>query len=130
MERDDIIEYSLDSHHSEEAGVKIRKRIWVVTGILTAITFVEVIVGVLFSKTVLAVNYPESAHSIWGFIKIGYIALTVWKARFIVLEFMHLGEERKSLRKVILYPYLFFILYLIFILITEAIAVDAVNFNP
>jgi hypothetical protein len=31
MERDDIIEYSLDAHHSEEQGVKLRKTIWKVT---------------------------------------------------------------------------------------------------
>ena len=128
MERDDIIEYSLDAHHSEEAGVKIRKRIMVVTLILTAITLAEVLVGVFFSKTVLA--DWENGETVWEFIKYGYIVLTVIKARFIVLEFMHLGEERKSFGKVILYPYLFFIMYLIFILVTEAIAVDAVNYNP
>jgi len=128
MERDDIIEYSLDAHHSEEAGVKIRKRIMVVTVILTAITVAEVLVGAFFSKTVLA--DWDNGETVWNLIKFGYIVLTVIKARFIVLEFMHLGEERKSLRKVILYPYLFFIMYLIFICITEAIAVDAVNFNP
>lgn len=128
MERDDIIEYSLDAHHSEEAGVKIRKRIVLVTLILTVITAAEVLVGAFYSKTVLA--DWENGTTVWAFIKYGYIILTVIKARFIVLEFMHLGEERKSFRKVILYPYLFFILYLIFICITEAIAVDAVNFNP
>ena len=42
MERDDIIEYSLDAHHSEEEGVKIRKKIYFVTILLTAITAVEV----------------------------------------------------------------------------------------
>ena len=30
MERDDIIEYSLDGHHDEGTGVKIRKKIWFV----------------------------------------------------------------------------------------------------
>ena len=30
MKRDDIIEYSLYNHHSEEEGVKKRKEIWVV----------------------------------------------------------------------------------------------------
>jgi len=128
MERDDIIEYSLDAHHSEEAGVKIRKRIWVVTAILTIITAAEVLVGAFLSKTVLA--DWENGATVWAFIKYGYIILTVIKARFIVLEFMHLGEERKSIRKVILYPYIFFILYFIFIMLTEATAVDAVNFNP
>jgi cytochrome c oxidase subunit 4 len=128
MERDDIIEYSLDAHHSEEAGVKIRKRIWVVTAILTVITAAEVLVGAFLSKSVL--KDWESGETVWAFIKYGYIILTVIKARFIVLEFMHLGEERKSFGKVILYPYIFFILYFIFIMINEAMAVDAVNFNP
>lgn len=128
MERDDIIEYSLDAHHSEEAGVKIRKRIVVVTLILSAITAVEVLVGIFFSKTVLA--EVEGGGTYWELIKYGYIILTIIKARYIVLEFMHLGEERKSLRKVILYPYIVFICYTIFIVLTEAMAVDAVNFNP
>lgn len=128
MERDDIIEYSLDAHHSEEAGVKIRKRIVVVTLILSAITAVEVLVGIFFSKTVLA--EVEGGGTYWELIKYGYIILTIIKARYIVLEFMHLGEERKSLRKVILYPYIVFICYTIFIILTEAMAVDAVNFNP
>jgi cytochrome c oxidase subunit 4 len=97
---------------------------------LTLITAVEVFVGVVWSKTVLAEKYAENAGLIWTFIKWGYIILTVFKARFIVLEFMHLGEERKSFTKIILYPYLFFILYFIFIMLTEAIAVDGVNFNP
>ena len=38
MERDDIIEYSLDAHHSEEAGRKIRRNIWMVTLLLAVVT--------------------------------------------------------------------------------------------
>ena len=45
MERDDIIEYSLHAHHSEEEGKKIRKKIFVVTAILSIITAVEVAMG-------------------------------------------------------------------------------------
>ena len=30
MERDDLIEYSLNAHHSEEKGKEIRKKIWMV----------------------------------------------------------------------------------------------------
>jgi cytochrome c oxidase subunit 4 len=43
MLRDDLIEYSLDSHHSEEAGKKIRKKIFLVTILLTSITIIEVL---------------------------------------------------------------------------------------
>jgi cytochrome c oxidase subunit IV len=115
MERDDIIEYSLDTHHSEEAGVKIRKKIWLVTLYLTLITAVEVALGAKIGQ--------DSDY--WIFVKWGFILLTLVKAAYIVLVFMHLGDEKKSLKYVILVPYFIFILYLIFILIVEAKAVDA-----
>jgi cytochrome c oxidase subunit IV len=113
MERDDIIEYSLDAHHSEEEGRKIRAKIWKVTALLTAITAIEIFVGIVFPQ------YAVSATT-WMMIKFFYIALTVVKAGYIVLVFMHLGDERKNLRWVILAPYGLFILYLIFICLTEA----------
>jgi cytochrome c oxidase subunit IV len=119
MLRDDIVEYSLDGHHSEEAGVKIRKKIWKVTAILSIITIVEVLVGVFFSKDAVG---AESWS--WFGIKVMYIALTILKAGYIVLVFMHLGDERSALRRMILWPYTLFILYLIFILVTEANAVN------
>jgi len=115
MERDDIIEYSLDSHHSEEEGKKLRRKIWLVTGILTAITALEVFIGAVIHQD----------HSMWQVVKWGFIIATLFKAAFIVLSFMHLGDERKSLKWVILAPYALFIIYLIFIAITEAVAVNA-----
>ncbi|MFZ9847511.1 MAG: hypothetical protein ACO3EE_05105, partial [Flavobacteriales bacterium] len=77
MERDDIIEYSLDAHHSEEEGVKIRKKIYQVTAWMTAITILEVIVGIYCSRTALMGN--ESTQWIWQMIKLGYIGLTLLK---------------------------------------------------
>jgi len=123
MERDDIIEYSLGAQHSEEEGTKIRKQIWVITAWLSLITTIEVVVGVLFSK-----SNPDVSATTWQLIKYGYIILTIIKARMIVLEFMHLGHERKSLKSTILIPYIVFVLYLIFIVINEAVAVGEVNF--
>ncbi|MDA9267382.1 cytochrome C oxidase subunit IV family protein, partial [Salibacteraceae bacterium] len=46
--------------------------------------------------------------------------LTLLKAGYIVMVFMHLGDERKSLRNVILIPYVLFIGYLFFILLVES----------
>jgi cytochrome c oxidase subunit IV len=46
------------------------------------------------------------------------------KAGYIVLSFMHLGDEKKSLKYMILVPYFIFILYLIFIAGLEANAID------
>ena len=111
MLRDDIIEYSLDAHHSEEAGRKIRKNIWMVTLLLAVITTVEVALGAYWKEW-----FPAS----WGLVKLGYIVLTLVKAGFIVGVFMHLGDERRNVRIIILLPYLLFILYLLFIAIWES----------
>jgi len=115
MERDDIIEYSLDAHHSEEEGRKIRKRILVVTLLLSAITAVEVGMGMIWGKSAL-----DPAGWKWASVKIAFIVMTLVKAGYIVMVFMHLGDERKSLRNVIIIPYAIFIVYLIFILLTES----------
>jgi cytochrome c oxidase subunit 4 len=111
MDRDDIIEYSLDAHHSEEAGRRIRKKIWGVTALLTAITIVEVALGAYWKNW-----FPES----WHYVKMSFIALTLVKAGYIVVVFMHLGDERRNIRSIILLPYTLFILYLIFIAIWES----------
>jgi cytochrome c oxidase subunit IV len=113
MLRDDVIEYSLDGHHSEEAGKKIRTKIWKVTALLTAITLVEVLLGV----------YIKQGSGLWPFVKWTFIALTLLKAAYIVLIFMHLGDEKKSLKYIVLVPYFLFMLYLIFIALMEALAV-------
>lgn len=113
MERDDVIEYSLDAHHSEEAGKAIRKKIWFVTALLTVITVAEVGMGA----------YIKQGSAAWPFVKWSFVVMTLFKAGYIVMVFMHLGDERKSLRYVILVPYILFIVYLIFICLMEALAV-------
>ena len=57
-------------------------------------------------------------NTLWPYVKIGFLVLTIVKAAYIVLVFMHLGDERKSFKWVILAPYILFILYLIFICLT------------
>lgn len=119
MERDDIIEYSLDVHHSAEEGAKIRKKIFFVTFLLSAITILEVAVGVMFGRGTVS-------DLTWTMIKWFYIILTLVKAGYIVLVFMHLGEERKSTKYVILAPYALFITYLIFICINESNYINSI----
>lgn len=116
MLRDDIIEYSLDAHHSEEKGKLLRKTIWKVTFLLTAITAVEVALGSLIKQS----------SDYWQITKWFFIVLTLVKAYYIVMSFMHLGDERKGMRYVILVPYFIFIIYLIFILLWEGTAVAEV----
>jgi cytochrome c oxidase subunit IV len=111
MERDDIIEYSLDAGHSEEEGRAIRKKILFVTILLSVITTGEVLLGV-FWRTWM----PGS----WHWVKWTFIVLTLVKATYIVMTFMHLGDERRNIRSMILMPYGLFLLYLIFIAIWES----------
>lgn len=116
MERDDLLvndSYPLQAHHSEEKGVEKRKAIIRVTVILTLITAVEVVLGIFFKRS-------ETFE--WTAIKWSFIIMTLVKAGYIVMSFMHLGDERKNLRNVILIPYMLFIVYLIFIALYEGAA--------
>ena len=113
MERDDLIEYSLHGHHSEDEGKLIRKKIWKVTILLTLVTIIEVALGA----------YIKQSSDIWPLVKWTFVVLTLLKAGYIVMVFIHLGDERKWLRNVILIPYTLFILYLIFIALWEALAI-------
>lgn len=108
-QRDDIIEYSLHSHHSEKEGKKLRKKIWKVTLILSIVTAVEVFLGALVKQ----------GSDMWLTVKVLFIVLTLLKAGYIVLSFMHLGDEKKTLKWIIILPYVIFTLYLIFIGLTE-----------
>jgi cytochrome c oxidase subunit IV len=113
MLRDDLIEYSLNTHHSEDQGKKVRKKIFFVTLLLTVITVVEVLLGAFINQN----------SSLWPFVKWTFIILTLFKAGYIVMIFMHLGEEKKWMRNVILIPYFIFVVYLIFIALCEALKV-------
>lgn len=121
MERDDLIvndSYSVNANHSEEEGRKIRKRVWVVTAILTVITVGEIFMGVVFKR---------NGTFNWEVIKFSFLILTLVKATYIVLDFMHLGHERRNLKYVILLPYALFILYLICIGLYEGVSVHNLN---
>jgi caa(3)-type oxidase subunit IV len=116
MERDDLIEYSLHGHHDEAKGKEIRSKIYKVTILLTLITIIEVFIGASIKQS----------SDWWTTVKIIFILLTLLKAGYIVMVFMHLGDERKYLRNVILIPYFIFVLYLIFIALWEGTAVGSV----
>ena len=90
-------------------------RIWKVFGILSVITTVEVFFGILkpdflHMNTFLSMNLLN-----WLF-----IILTLVKAYYIVWAFMHMEGEKSSLRWTVVTPIIFLVLYLLFILLTEA----------
>jgi len=123
MERDDLHvndQYPLQAIHSEEAGKAIRKKILFVTVLLTVITLIEVLAGTMVDK---------SNVELWHWVKIGYVLLTLLKAGYIVLIFMHLGDEKRLLRNFILIPYFFFMFYIVWLLLMEGQSVLE-KFNP
>ena len=109
---DQSYEYS-HSHgpRTPEQSRAVRRKIAMVTLLLSVITIVEVLVGIYYSKS-------HVGPGTWTLIKWFYIVLTLVKAGYIVLVFMHLGDERKNLRTTVLLPMLL-VVYLIFIALFE-----------
>ncbi|MBK0370260.1 cytochrome C oxidase subunit IV family protein [Flavobacterium agrisoli] len=90
------------------------KRIWFVFGLLSVITTVEVILGIIKPAS-LEFNHFLSLNLLnWIF----YI-LTLVKAYYIVWAFMHMEGEKSALRWSVVLPVVFLVLYLLFILLTE-----------
>ncbi|SIO16937.1 cytochrome C oxidase subunit IV family protein [Algoriphagus halophilus] len=75
------------------------KKIWKTAGILLAITVAEFIMAFTMPRGLLLYFL--------------FIVLTIWKARYIMLEFMHLGDEVKPLFYSIMVPLVFLIWLLI-----------------
>ena len=97
--------------HAHESNTK---KIWMVFGLLSVVTIVEVIFGIykpkaLYFTEVLGMNLLN-----WLF-----IILTIVKAYYIMWAFMHLEGEKSSFRWSIVGPLVFLILYLCFIVLIE-----------
>jgi len=107
---DNYPHYEVMSNHDEEHGKKARRTLWNVFWIMLAITVFELIVGFMA---------PSKGWSGTWWLKTLFISLTVVKAAAIVLWFMHLGHELKVFKYTILMPYIVFMFYLIFIVLTE-----------
>jgi cytochrome c oxidase subunit IV len=88
--------------------------IWRVFWILLIVTTVEVVLGII--KPTILLDHFFLGTSLLNLI---FIVLTIVKAAYIVMEFMHLGHEVRGLKLTILLPGLVLIPYLVFILLTE-----------
>ena len=88
--------------------------IWKVFWILLGLTTFEVLLGMF--KPAYFVNTIFLGTKLLNHV---FIVLTLVKAAYIVLSFMHLGHERKSLKWTILLPAFILVPYLLFIVLTE-----------
>lgn len=97
--------------HAHESNTK---RIWMVFGILSVITIVEVLFGIYKPKSLYFTNFLGMNLLNWLF-----IILTIVKAYYITWAFMHMEGENKWFRRSIVWTVIFLILYLCFILLVE-----------
>lgn len=107
---DDYPEYEKMATHDEAAGKKLRRTLWNVFWIMLVITISELIIGFMA---------PSHGWSGTLWLKTLFITLTIAKAAYIVMVFMHLGHEVKFFKFTILLPYITFMLYGIFICLNE-----------
>ncbi|EOZ92371.1 hypothetical protein A33Q_4464 [Indibacter alkaliphilus LW1] len=80
------------------------KKIWKTAGILLVLTSIEFVFAFTLPRGLLL-------YAI-------FIGLTIWKAKYIMMEFMHLGEEAKPLFYSIIVP-LIFLVWLVIALMRE-----------
>lgn len=85
--------------HVEPRNEEKIKKIWKTAGILLAITVAEFIMAFTMDRGILLYAL--------------FIILTIWKAKYIMMEFMHLGDEVKPLFYSIIVPLIFLIWLLI-----------------
>lgn len=89
------------------------QKIWGVLIFLTIVTIIEVILGIVKPEALMGKVLGMKALN-WIF-----IFLTIVKAYYITWDFMHMRDETKALKRMVVWTTIFLILYLIFILLQE-----------
>lgn len=89
------------------------QKIWGVLILLTIVTAVEVALGIYKPEALMVkVLYMKLLNWI-------FIILTIVKAYYITWDFMHMRDETKALRRMVVWTAVFLICYLLFILLQE-----------
>ena len=97
--------------HAHESNVK---RIWIVFGILSVVTIVEVGLGIVKPDALHKTSILGTSPLNWIF-----IILTLVKAYYITWAFMHMEGEKKWFRRTVVWTAVFLICYLVTLLLIE-----------
>ncbi|GAA0871472.1 cytochrome C oxidase subunit IV family protein [Gangjinia marincola] len=100
------------AHDTAHSGAV--KRIWFVFALLSVVTLVEVVLGIIKPAVLVETYFVKMKLLNWIF-----IILTLYKAYYITWAFMHMEHETKGLRRAVVWTAIFLICYLIAILLTE-----------
>ena len=108
--QDGFPDYERLAQHDVDSGVGVRKHLMSVFWLLLVVTLIELFVGFAWSHFHLIEKMSKT------YLIIFFITFTLVKAGYIVMAFMHLGDENKWLRWAILGPYALFIVYAIYMI--------------
>jgi cytochrome c oxidase subunit IV len=97
--------------HAHESNVK---KIWMVFGLLSVVTIVEVALGIIKPDILHKSSFLGTSPLNWIF-----IILTLFKAYYIAWSFMHLEGEKKWFRRSVVWTGIFLICYLVTLLLVE-----------
>ncbi|WP_457611524.1 cytochrome C oxidase subunit IV family protein [Lutibacter sp.] len=90
------------------------KLIWKVFAILSVITMVEVVLGIIKPASLHLTHFLGTS-----ILNIIFLILTLVKAYYITWFFMHMADEKKSLRRAVVWTALFLIGYLATLILIE-----------
>ncbi|VAW25508.1 Putative subunit of Alternative cytochrome c oxidase, partial [hydrothermal vent metagenome] len=90
------------------------KLIWKVFAILSVITMVEVVLGIIKPASLHLTHFLGTS-----ILNIIFLILTLVKAYYITWFFMHMADEKKSLRRAVVWTALFLIAYLATLILIE-----------
>ncbi|WP_223034723.1 cytochrome C oxidase subunit IV family protein [Hanstruepera marina] len=96
------------------------QKIWGVLILLSIVTAVEVALGI-YKPEALMTQVLSMKLLNWIF-----IILTIVKAYYITWDFMHMRDETKALRRMVVWTAVFLICYLVFILLQEGGYIEGV----
>ena len=89
-------------------------KIWGVFAILSIVTIIEVALGIIRPEFLTENTFLAMKLLNWVF-----ILLTLFKAYYITWDFMHMRDEKSSLRRAVVWTAIFLICYLVLILLIE-----------
>ncbi len=90
------------------------KLIWKVFAILSVVTTVEVALGITKPEVLHLTTFLGTSP-----LNIIFVILTLVKAYYITWFFMHMADEKKSLRRAVVWTSVFLIIYLVTLVLIE-----------
>jgi len=95
-----------------------QSKIWGIFIFLSIVTFIEVALGII-KPTFLLQKIAGTS-----FLNIIFLVLTIIKAYYITWDFMHMRDEKSTLRRAVVWAFVFLAFYLAVLVLIEA---DYVN---